>query len=501
MSIIESLLLLMLLFGLLASPFVLYPLALSLVPPRKRTATAQPTSARKPLITIAIPAHNEQEHISEKVLNTLALDYPRELMEILVCSDGSTDHTEAIVAEFKDAGVLLMHNEQRTGKAATLNRLLERARGDLVLLTDASAVLSPNLLAELSQAFEDPGVGAATVVYRIGDEPARPEMEDSYWSLESRIKSMEADRDMLLGLHGAAFMIRRALFTPLPVDTINDDFVIPLLIREKGQRIAYVRTAAATEQPTDSWQTIFNRISRITKGNYQMCWRYRRLLAPGRGRIAFPFVCRKLLKTLGPLLLLSILGLLGWLSPRHPAFLLLLLGAAGGILLGGAGILLRRQEIRCSRLTHLLAYGLLGQCASFHGLCKALFQRDQGPWKRAPENEPLLLDAPATPPAHVLFVKRLIDLTGALVGLTLGAPLLLLVSAAVKLESRGPAIFRQSRIRFDDAGTPITFTMLKFRSMRADAETASGPVWASEEDPRITRVGRFIRKCRLDEIP
>ncbi len=100
-------------------------------------------------------------------------------------------------------------------------------------------------------------------------------------------------------------------------------------------------------------------------------------------------------------------------------------------------------------------------------------------------------------PSWEAQVKRIVDVTVSLLVLGLGAPLWLLVAAAVRASSHGPAVFRQERIGRN--GKP--FIMMKFRSMYADAETRSGPVWATEDDPRITPVGRFLRKTRLDEIP
>jgi lipopolysaccharide/colanic/teichoic acid biosynthesis glycosyltransferase len=95
------------------------------------------------------------------------------------------------------------------------------------------------------------------------------------------------------------------------------------------------------------------------------------------------------------------------------------------------------------------------------------------------------------------MTKRLVDFVLALVGLALTWPILLAVAIAVRLDSPGPVLFRQERT--GQGGRP--FTLCKFRSMRADAEKVSGPVWASEDDPRVTRVGRMIRKTRLDELP
>jgi len=112
------------------------------------------------------------------------------------------------------------------------------------------------------------------------------------------------------------------------------------------------------------------------------------------------------------------------------------------------------------------------------------------------------------PPRSVLLAKRLIDVAASSVGLALTAPLFPMIAVAIKVDSPGPVIYRQRRAHMllpNDNGerTPrvTEFTMFKFRSMRQDAEKHTGAVLASKGDPRITKVGNFLRKTRLDELP
>ena len=104
-------------------------------------------------------------------------------------------------------------------------------------------------------------------------------------------------------------------------------------------------------------------------------------------------------------------------------------------------------------------------------------------------------------PTSVAFGKRTFDIVGSLIGLTLGGCIFPLIGLAIKLDSKGPIIFRQIRVGFAGTGEPVEFWMYKFRTMRTDAEVETGPVWAKKNDPRNTHVGRFLRKARLDEIP
>lgn len=104
-------------------------------------------------------------------------------------------------------------------------------------------------------------------------------------------------------------------------------------------------------------------------------------------------------------------------------------------------------------------------------------------------------------PKSVAFVKRLFDLIMAVLALIIILPLFPLIALAIKLDSKGPVFFRQKRVGLCTEEKIHYFHMIKFRSMRSDAETVSGPVWATDNDPRITKVGRFLRKARLDELP
>jgi lipopolysaccharide/colanic/teichoic acid biosynthesis glycosyltransferase/glycosyltransferase involved in cell wall biosynthesis len=467
--------------------------------PKKKHASIQSAETENfPFVSVLIPAHNECETLKAKLENALSLDYPPDKMEIIVCSDGSTDATDAIAQRFSDQGVQLVRNVQRRGKAETIRRMLQVATGDLILLTDASARLNRDCLRILVRSFSDPSVGVASARYVVAHDLNEIKAEDHYWSFDVKLKTLEAEKNMLLGVHGAAFMARRKLIPELPTDTINDDFVIPLSIRAQGFCICYVPEAIAMDSPTDSWDTIYHRLIRIAKGNYQMYWRHRRILNPFRGRIALAFGLRKVLKTLGPFFIIGMLLTSTLSAGLHPFIAAFSIASWSALALGFFGLVTKQRTFLPIRM---LSYGLMGQIAGLVGLFKHIFHMGGSTWKRAPENEPLDLDMPAVPPTHIILVKRAIDLSFAIIGLGLGLPFLLFVSISILIETGFPVIFRQARVRYDSSGRPTTFTMYKFRTMRTDAETKSGPVWATQDDPRITRLGRFLRRTRLDELP
>ncbi|MCA9546579.1 MAG: sugar transferase, partial [Myxococcales bacterium] len=471
------------------APFALYPLLLWAWPVRRRATPTEPGAA--PRISVLIPACNEGAHLAAKLDQTLALPAPRPL-EVLVYSDGSTDDTVAIARRYAERGVRLIVGEVRKGKAHGLNTLAKAATGELLLLTDTSAVLTPDTVPALAAPFADPEVGAVAAAYTIRGEGGT---EGEYWALESRIRAAEAERGLLVSAAGAAYMVRARDWTPLPPDTVNDDYVIPLRLRLAGRRVAFAPGASASDDPTARLEHAFHRWVRIAFGNYQMLWRHRAgFLRP----TVAPALLRKLLRTMGPLLLLAALAVLTaalwpWAAGR---------AVAGACWLLALGVPLLSRDARPTagpRLWRFLRLFLVAQYAYLVGLARFTLRRRRRLWRRP--NESAVAGQLAPLPTSVRVTKRLVDLAACAVAFTLGAPVFLAVALAVRLDSPGPVIYRQRRMRPGDDGVPTEFEMLKFRSMVVDAEARSGPAFAQQADPRITRVGAFLRKHRLDELP
>lgn len=484
------------LMGLVSVPYVLYPWVIALFAPRPASSNLQrPPST----VSVLIPMHNEAPQVEGKLENTLALERGGVELDIVVASDGSEDATFALAKNFEKRGVRVLGWTERKGKTAALAALVRASRGEVVVFTDASAQVSPDAITKLSAAFRDPEVGVAVARYVCGD--AQRDTEGRYFAAETWLKHREAARDMLLGAHGACYAIRRELIEDVPLDTIHDDLVIPLLARARGRRIAYCMDTIAYDAPSRDLAVVFHRTARIAQGNVQALIRYRHLLSPSAGRVALSLWCHKALKTLGPVWLLA-LSL--FVSVRGTSSVAMGALAALGWLTAAAGGVAVRQTLAgraLPPLLSLLAHACVAQVACGWGILRALRSAETVRWKRAPENDPVLLARPAMPPRSVRFAKRLFDIVGSALLLVALWPIMLLVAIAIRLESKGRAVYRQERMSFDDLGHPRSFVMLKFRSMRSDAEANGVAVWALAQDPRITRVGAFIRRTRLDELP
>ncbi|XXF81053.1 glycosyltransferase family 2 protein [Myxococcaceae bacterium GXIMD 01537] len=255
-----------------------------------------------PPVSLVVAAYNEAGCIEQKLENSLALDYPEDLFEVLIGSDGSTDGTDDLVRQCTDARVRLS-SAQRAGKTTVLNRCVPSARGDIVVLSDANTMIDAAAVKALVRHFEDPEVGAVCGRLKLYNPTRRDYEESAYWSYESLIKFYEGKRGSVVGANGGLYAIRRSLFTLLPPSTIVDDFVIPLRILEKGFRVVYEPEAVATEETTEDYGKEFGRRARIAAGNFQSLKMVPGLLLPTAGFPAFAFWSHKLLRWFAPALM------------------------------------------------------------------------------------------------------------------------------------------------------------------------------------------------------
>lgn len=288
-----------------------YPLLLLAMTAGKRPRPAPPGS-RRPTVSLLIPAHNEEAVIVRKLENALALDYPRERMEIVVASDGSTDRTAELVRPFLSSQVRLLDCPEHRGKMSVINRAAEGLSGEVIVFTDASAFFPPDALQFLLEGFADPAVGAVSgaLVLREEAESGGELRVDLYWRLEKYIRERESRLCSGIGATGAIYALRRALFSPLPEDTILDDMMIPLESLRRGRRIRFESRARAYEEKHTDIRSEYRRKVRTLAGNYQVFAR-----APWifRSRVSFQVISHKLFRLLVPfalagLLLSSLLG-------------------------------------------------------------------------------------------------------------------------------------------------------------------------------------------------
>ncbi|KDM93396.1 hypothetical protein EA58_00570 [Photobacterium galatheae] len=470
------------------------------------------SDADLPSIAILVPAYNEAAWIAEKIRNLAALDYPGNKLSIVIACDGCQDETAALARQAADElacrhlNMTVMEFAENRGKVATINEVIPLLECDLVALSDVSAIISCDALLQAAACFADPTVGVLNSHYQIY-QPGT-DGEATYWRYQGRLKAQEAALGATLGAHGAFYLFRHALFEPLPTDTINDDFVLPMRIVAQGYRAAHEDQIIALELEASSAAMDFRRRQRIGAGNLQQVVRLKQLLSPRYRGVAFLFTSGKVLRVLSGYLM--VFALAGSLLLAGESSVFLCLAILQSVLYLIAIITLIFPAVPTGKPGHTLAYLVSGHAASLIGSLKYALGLEKARWQRVTalstsDRRPFVIYAnqhrSSTMSPITAKTKRTMDIVIAGLGLALTLPVFPIIALATKLDSPGPVFFQQRRIGQMLPEQTRIFDILKFRTMVANAESVTGAILASKADPRITRVGAFLRKTRLDELP
>jgi cellulose synthase/poly-beta-1,6-N-acetylglucosamine synthase-like glycosyltransferase len=313
----------------------------------RASARRQPA---EPSISLLVAAYNEAGVIGEKIRNSLALDYPADKLEVVIASDGSKDATAEIVrslAAGKPGRIRLFNFETNRGKTQVLNDVVKDLRSDIVAFSDASSMLATDSVRTLVQSFSDPRVGAASGVYRLlkKDQARMGSQEDLYWKYETFLKVQEAKLGAFTGAHGSLYAVRRELYPFPSVDTINDDFTIPMRILERGYRVAYEPAAVAYEEAHE--MEGFSRRVRITAGNVEQLREIKSLMWPPRPFALFCLLSHKTGRLLVPVFMIAALAANLFLLGQFPYnWLLLGQGIFYGLAVLGAIMSLNPKVLR-----------------------------------------------------------------------------------------------------------------------------------------------------------
>jgi cellulose synthase/poly-beta-1,6-N-acetylglucosamine synthase-like glycosyltransferase len=248
--------------GLLVYTHVGYPLVLALLV-RARPDRAPTAPGELPRVSLIVAAHDEEQVIEAKVRDMLALDYPRERLELIVASDGSTDRTAELA---RAAGADLVLELGRVGKIGAQNAAVERAGGELLAFSDANARWMPDALRELAAPFADPLVGYVCGQARFLGQGGSNQ-EGAYWRLELALRGLEARFAGVTAGNGAIYAVRRGAYLPLG-SASSHDLSFPFMLTKRGWRATYAPTAIAEEKMVATVEGEFARKRRMMRGLY-----------------------------------------------------------------------------------------------------------------------------------------------------------------------------------------------------------------------------------------
>lgn len=251
-------------------------------------------------VTIVIPAYNEEKCIRETLGNKLALDYPKNDLEIIVVSDGSTDKTDEIVKEFKDKRIRLLRQETRMGKTLALNRAVKEAEGEIIVFSDANSLYSRDALEHLLSNFSDDSVGYVTgkMIYIKDEGSAVGEGCSAYMMYENFLRSSETNIGSVVGVDGGIDAVRKCLCEPMKADQLPD-FILPLKVVEKGYRVVYEKDAIIREESLTDFGDEYRMRVRVALRALKAMKEMKHLINPRRtGLFAWQYLSHKVMRYL-----------------------------------------------------------------------------------------------------------------------------------------------------------------------------------------------------------
>lgn len=336
--------------------------------------------ARLPSVTVIVSAFNEEGVIAETLGHCLELDYPRDRLEVLVGSDGSTDRTAEVARGFSPSGVRVLDFPTRRGKAAVIRDCARAALGRVLVFTDANTRLQKDCLKKLVRHFEDHRVGAVCGELRLRSPDGRRLQEGLYWRYEVILKMLESRLHGVLGANGAIYALRGGLFPEVGPNIITDDFVIPMKVQARGWRVVYDPEAVATEEASPSVSAEFRRRLRIGAGNWQALWHCAGLLLPWKGFVSFAYWSHKVIRWFTPYFLLAAL-VANLFVLDVGAGQVCFLGQVAFYGAAGLGWLLTRLRLPAGPLS-MLSYFVAINAALGLGLARGVLRAQRPAWRR-----------------------------------------------------------------------------------------------------------------------
>ena len=315
------------------------------------TANCQLSTVFEPEVTLIVAAYNEADSIERKLKNSLELDYPAGKLRWIFITDGSTDATADIVRRY--TGVLLLHQTERKGKVAAINRAMKYVETPYVIFSDANTLINQSAIREILKHYADPLVAAVAGEKKIISDlrnNAVASGESIYWKYESLLKKLDSELNSVVGAAGELFSVKTSHFHEVAEDTIIEDFVQSLKICMDGFLVRYEPKAYATESASVSIREEQKRKVRIAAGAFQAMIILKKLFNVYRyPLLSFQFISHRILRwTLCPvcLLILFLTNILLVADGRRGFYLVFLLLQIVFYIIAVAGWLFARRDLR-----------------------------------------------------------------------------------------------------------------------------------------------------------
>lgn len=378
-------------FGILGYHYFLYPLIMVAWARWRRITAVSPPPANHhtPAISLIIAAYNEAEVIVAKMENSLAINYPPHLLQIIIVTDGSTDTTPTLVGRYANHPVILLHTQERRGKSAAINRAMQVATGEIVVFSDANAFYEPGALLKLARHFQNGRIGGVSGQKTVRQsQTAVSQSSGLYWKYESAIKKWESEVGSTVAVVGEMLALRRSLFAPIPPTVINDDAYLATQVLRQGFSVLYEPEAVCWETASSSTADELIRRRRISAGRYQLL--FRPDWWPWRSPLAlFQLLSHKFLRLLLPFFMLAALVTNVTAVRRRPGSLLMRIALLGQVLLYGLAALgwLAEKYQQSARIPTAVYYVVSGSFSSLHGLGRLLAGKQSVLWEKARREE------------------------------------------------------------------------------------------------------------------
>jgi len=343
--------------------YIGYPVLIALI------STLRPRRVKQsdftPSLTIVITAYNEERALAAKLTNTIALDYPRDLVEIIVASDCSSDRTEEIARSFHPQGVILHRQPLRLGKTAAQNAAVEKARGEIIVFSDATSLYELDALRKIVRNFADQTIGCVggRLVYVDPADTHIGRGAKSYWGYETFVKRHESAACSLIGVSGCLYAVRKSAYTPLYNEACSD-FIIATRMVEQKLRAIYEPEAICTEETNQRQDNELRMRVRVIAQTFTDLWRHRAMLNPLRsGLYGIQLLSHKVMRYFVPFFLMALFAASAVLAVDSPAYRAFFLVQSLGYLCGVMSWILENFGVR-SRVLALPHYFVLANVAS-----------------------------------------------------------------------------------------------------------------------------------------